>query len=421
VLAASAAPAQASRVRLGLGDDLAFLDDRAAPRDAAFARARRAGARLVRLTLDWSRVAPPGTTKPAGFDAEDPAAPEYRWGYIEDAVRSASDRHFGVVLTIVRAPPWAEPRGSPDPVELGRFARAAARRFSGFYPDPKRLGNGLTMGGAALPHVRYWQLWDEPNDPRNLQAGSENPADLYRRLLNAGARAVNAVDEDNVVVTAGTAARPGALAFWRRLLCLSARCTDRPRFDVYAHDPVTGRSPDARLRGGAIGVGELPRLSRLVKRAAPHKQLWITKLAWNTRPAAPSGLSPRGQSRYLARGLELAVERAGASAVIWEGLGDAAGYAGFPSIRSGLFDASWHAKPALVAFRFPFVVRHGLAWGISPLRRRSRVRIEHRVGRVWRSLHTVRTNGSGVFHTALRTPGDYRAHAGRLTSLPSRR
>ena len=131
-----------------LSDDLAFTDSSPEPRALAFATARRAGARVVRITLDWSRVAPEGSVKPPGFRAADPADPGYRWGYVEDAVRDAAARHLRVLLVIDRAPAWAGER-KPDPGELGAFARAAARRFSGFYPDPKDSGNGLT---------RSWQV-----------------------------------------------------------------------------------------------------------------------------------------------------------------------------------------------------------------------------------------------------------------------
>ena len=133
-----------------LSDDLAFTDSSPEPRALAFATARRAGARVVRITLDWSRVAPDGSVKPPGFRAADPADPGYRWGYVEDAVRDAAARHLRVLLVIDRAPAWAGER-KPDPGELGAFARAAARRFSGFYPDPKNSGNGLTSIWQVAP------------------------------------------------------------------------------------------------------------------------------------------------------------------------------------------------------------------------------------------------------------------------------
>src|SRR5215207_2068800 len=156
-----------------LSDDLAFIDSRAAERALAFRAARRAGARMVHITLDWSLVAPSGSVKPAGFDAANPADPAYRWGYVEEAVRDAARQGLQVAFVVVRAPVWGEGRdrpvsaaaGSwqPNPPELAAFVRAAARRFSGFYPDPKSSGDGLTGRGRSLPHVRFWQIWARPN------------------------------------------------------------------------------------------------------------------------------------------------------------------------------------------------------------------------------------------------------------------
>src|SRR3954469_11066833 len=136
VLVAVAPPATAAAVAStpirALADDLAFVDSRPAARSLAFETARHARARVVRITLDWSRVAPGGARKPSGFRASDPSDPAYHWGYIEDAVRDATAAHLRTLLVIDRAPAWA---GGPDPGELGAFVRAAARRFSGFYPD----------------------------------------------------------------------------------------------------------------------------------------------------------------------------------------------------------------------------------------------------------------------------------------------
>ena len=84
--------------------------------------------------------------------------------------------------------------------------QAAARRYSGTFPDPHRPG-------AALPRVRYWQPWNEPNLPtfispqwtgRRLRARPASPA-WYRRMLNGAYARVKAVHADNHVVAAGTA------------------------------------------------------------------------------------------------------------------------------------------------------------------------------------------------------------------------
>jgi hypothetical protein len=374
---ALAAPAVASTPVRALTDDLAFVDPRPEARALAFQTARGAGARTVRITLDWSRVAPGGPSKPAGFDPANPADPAYQWGYIEDAVRDATAARLRVVLVVLRAPAWA---GQPDTAELGAFVRAAARRFSGFYPDPKDAGNGLTTPGRSLPRVRIWQIWDAPT------GGMRH----YRQMLVVAGRALNRVAASNRVVGAATAKRP---------------------FDVAAHDVSSPRG----LRG----------LAKL-RRTAGRRPLWLTGLGLDTPPGNPGGASTARQARYLASALYRA-DRAGVRLVAWEGLQDRASYiAGFPSIASGLFFnfendlARDPAKPALRAYRFPFVLEGRRAWGIAP-RGGRRVRLERRTGGDWRTVASAPTSGSGEFTASVRRRGLYRARQAEELSRPWRR
>ena len=389
-LASAATPVRA------LSDDLAFTDSSPKPRALAFATARRAGARVVRITLDWSRVAPEGSVKPPGFRAADPADPAYRWGYVEDAVRDAARRHLRVLLVIDRAPAWAGER-NPDPGELGAFARAAARRFSGFYPDPKGSGNGLTRSGRSLPRVRWWQLWEAPNSGTTLQPAN-GAADHYRKMLDAVRPALRRISSENLLVTGGTV-NDGAiapLAFWRRVR--------KAPFDIAAHDHPTSPAQLRRIR------------------AIVGKPLWITRVGRETPPLNPNGVSPATQARYLSKTLYLA-DRAGVGLVVWNGLQDRVSYLeGFPSIASGLFFnvdndlARDPAKPALQAFRFPFVVTGRRAWGVAP-RGGAVVRIEERHGDGWRRVSSLRSSASGEFTADVRGRGVYRARQARAHSL----
>ena len=404
---------------LGLSDDLAFTDSRPAQRALAFAEARRAGARLVRITLDWSLVAPGGPVKPSGFDAAEPADLAYRWGYVEDAVRDAARHNLRVVLVIVRAPAWAEgpgrPEGAapgswrPDPAELGAFVRAAARRFSGFFPDPKAPGDGLTGPGGSLPRVRFWQVWDDPNAAAALQP-ADTAVEHYRRMLDSASSAAKRVAGDNAVV-AGAPSPAGAIApltFWRDLLAGPAR------FDVAAD-------------GGAPRSGRLRRLRMLLARADVRGPLWLTDLGWETPPRNPAGVSPARQARLLTEAVFRA-DRADVSQVIWNGLQDRISYLpGFPSIASGLFFnytedlARDPAKPARRAYHFPFLVRRAgrrvRAWGIAP-RPRAHVSIERRRGGRWRRVERVRASRSGEFRARKRgRHGLFRARQGSTRSL----
>jgi hypothetical protein len=380
--------AQASTPVRALSDDLAFTDSRPGERADAFREARLAGARVVRITLDWSLVAPGGGAKPAGFDAADPGDPAYRWGYVEDAVRDAARRRLRVVLAVVRAPAWAQQAGRPDPAELGDFVRAAARRFSGFYPDPKSSGDGLTGEGRSLPAVRLWQVWERAN----LLSGG---AGHYRRMLATSATALTRVDAENQVVAGGTAER-GAVAFWRALR--------GARFDIAAHS----------------GVSSLGRVSRAVR-----KPLWLTEVARDTM--RPGAASLAGQARYLVKAL-YAADRAGAELFSWRGLQDRTTHLpNFPTVASGLFANVTNrisrdpAKPARTAFRFPFLIQGRKAWGIAPAGR-AVVTIERRSGGSWRAAGSVRASRSGEFSGGLPPgSGSYRARLGRARSLVWRR
>jgi hypothetical protein len=382
-------PAGASTPIRALSDDLAFIDSRPSERAAAFREARRVGARVVRITLDWSLVAPNGEAKPLDFDSARPSDRAYRWGYVDDAVRDAAAHHLDVLLVVVRAPAWAQMLGGPDPAELGHFVRAAARRYSGFYPDPKDSGDGLTQKGSSLPAVRLWQVWDRAN----LGFGTR----LYRRMLRASAAALNRVDGSNVVVAGGTTPqRVGR--FWRGLR--------GAQFDIAAHSSLS------RLRPVRRNVG---------------RPLWVTDIGRDTRPWSLGGVSRSQQARFLIRALYLA-DRVRAALFCWKGLQDRNTYLpNFPSIASGLiFNVSDEvrrdpAKPAWRAFHFPFLVRESRAWGIAP-RGGGRVAIERRGKRGWRRVRTVRAARSGEFSAGVgRRSGRYRARQRRAKSLPWRR
>jgi hypothetical protein len=381
--------AHASTPVRGLSDDLAFTDARPDERAAAFREARRAGARVVRITLDWSLVAPGGPSKPAGFDPADPADPAYSWGYVEDAVRDAAAERLRPLLVVFRAPAWAQGADGPDPAELAAVVRAAARRFSGFYPDPKDQGNGLTEEGASIPAVRRWQIWDLANET----VGSVGH---YRRMLQASWEALDQVDSRNQVIAGGTSAK-GAVRFWRGMRGAA--------FDAAAH------SSTASLR----------RVHRAFGRPRP---LWVTDVARSTPPFDPNGVSLSRQARLLVQAI-YAADRARAQLFSWRGLQDRTTHLpNFPSIASGLFFnytdsiAGDPAKPARQAFRFPFLVTGSRAWGIAP-RPRAHVRIERRIGGGWAVVAVVRASGTREFSTGVEAgSGRYRARQGPERSLP---
>ena len=116
------------------------------------------------------------------------------------------------------APGWAEgpnrppvsptvPAGvwKPSAKDYGAFSEAAAKRYSGTFPDPLNPGQ-------LLPRVTDWQGWNEPNlniylTPQwtRSAASSTMPAPTPSApMMNAFYTGIKAASTSNLVVTAGT-------------------------------------------------------------------------------------------------------------------------------------------------------------------------------------------------------------------------
>jgi hypothetical protein len=137
-------------LRTGLMDTDLFTS---AQRPQALSVARRAGARYIRLIINWAHIAP--SSPPAGFNASDPDSPGYDWTSLDNLVTSAASAGLTPILDIATPPSWAlssRPKapnaGRPKIAAVGQFARALALHYDGSH-------------GAPAEHV--FQVWNEPN------------------------------------------------------------------------------------------------------------------------------------------------------------------------------------------------------------------------------------------------------------------
>jgi hypothetical protein len=407
--------------------DTALLDPHVFSSDSAelgFRRTRAAGARYVRLLLNWREVAPEGTRKPASFDAANPHAAAYRWEAFDRQVRLAVEAGLIPFVDILRAPEWAEDRSvhgnlatrRPDPAELAAFATAAARRYSGRDKDH--------------PRVRLWQVWNEPNLSTYLTPqfvrGRPAAADWYRNMVNAFAKAVKGVDPSNTVIAGGLSPftfknpeAPGVapMLFMRRFLCLSRRgngksCDERTSFDVWSHHPYTTGGPTHHAAApDDVSLGDLGDMRRVLRMGSPSidsrgpVRFWVTEFSWDSSPPDPKGVPATLHARWVAEAL-YRMWNAGIELVTWFTIRDDP-FTSTP-FQSGLYlnrgpMSRDRAKPALAAFRFPFVAfpRKGgvFVWGRS-LRGATPVVVEYRKrggGGDWHSIGTVKPNRNGIF------------------------
>jgi hypothetical protein len=326
---------------------------------------------------------------------------------------------------------------NPDPEAFAAFLHAAALRYGGSFQDPQNPG-------AALPRVRYWEPWNEPNIPGYYSA--PNPVSAYRTLLNDAYDALKKVHGDNVVILGGLAPVspvPGSippLNFAARLLCLHPagssfapnRSCQRVKFNILGMHPYALAATPTKhaYKPGDVLVGDMGELRALLSAtnrfhtAVPSTGhvIWVTEFHWYTNPPNPViGDREATAARYVAYSM-YEMWRSGVQLVVWQQVGDGPGHDA--ASGPGLYSASGRPKLTLQAFAFPVVasVSHGrgFVWGRAPVSSPASIVVEHFVGGSWRSVSTVSTGRYGVFAAYFRARGNgvYRAQMiGGSTSL----
>jgi hypothetical protein len=411
----------------------------------SLARLRPAGVDAFRITLDWASVAPP--TRPASFDAANPADPSYNWRSFDRRIIDLRAHKVEPIVAIYDAPVWARTndRGAASPpvvADLRAFATAAAKRYGG--------------GFSGLPRVRYWIVWLEPNlTPQlapQLVGGRPAAPIVYRDMINAMADAVHGVHADNWVIAGGLAPfrdiTPevvnqdkdwGPLSFMRSLFCLTnslgRACSNPVRADIWAFHPYTSGGPQHRAQlPNDVSLGDLDKLRRVLNAAqrngaitAPRGlRLWVTEFSWDSNPPDPCSPPmtllkrwiPEAFYRMWANGVEL---------VTWLQLMDDPLATSF--YQSGLYFwartiGAAKPKPFIQAFRLPFVaLRRGngvFVWAHTPLGRTGRVIVQQTFKGGWTRVKVLRTDRYGVAQAVLpRKPiGQFRAIFGLQKSLP---
>jgi hypothetical protein len=427
---------------LGLQGD-GFADGSGPQAAKAYGAMRAINGSYVRIALEWSEVVGNAgqSTPPKGFNYMDPNNPNYTWGQIDAEVRSVVAHRLQPIFVIDRAPNWAIGPGTPtkytspgswnpNPTLYSGFIHAAATRYSGTYPDPQNRGK-------ALPRVKYWEPWNEPNIPGYLNA--PNPIAAYRNLLAIAYRQLKAVHSDNKVMLGGLAPVspvPGStppLTFAADLMCLRpvgsgykpVGSCQRARFDILAVHPysLTATPTAHATKPGDMFTGDMGKVRALLRAAGNRYPLWATEFSWFTNPPDPQvGDPPNTAARYVAYSL-YEMWKAATSVVIWFQVIDSNSQDSFSG--GGLYYASGRPKPTLQAFAFPFVAGvnggRGWAWGRVPSSGARSVVVERRTGARWIKVASARTGSDGVFTAAFSARGNavYRARvSGGPTSLP---
>ncbi len=339
--------------------------------DTVFPVLRTLRTRLIRINLVWGGAG--GVSKRRPANAANPADPAYDWASYDRTVNYAAQYGIKVVFSIVGTPPWANAAAGvnvapANPLDLQRFAAAAARRYNGRYPG---------ADGRLLPAVRSWLAWNEPNNPAFLRpqyrrvgtrSVPQSPID-YAKICNAIVRGVGVTTVGASKVACGvtaprgnnnpSSARPALspIAFLRGMKLAGAT-----GFDAYAHHPYYGSPaetpstpPPTPSRGQAptaITLGNINLLIAEVTKLYGNKRIWITEYGYQTNPPDPIfGVTLARQALYLTQAFGIARRHPRIDMMLWFLLRDETRARIEEGWQSGLLTTGGTRKPSFSAFQ----------------------------------------------------------------------
>jgi hypothetical protein len=335
--------------------------------DKSFPILKRLRTQVLRVDLYWGgKTGVPhkfGVAKRKPLDATDPADPAYNWGIYDRTVNYAAQYGVKIMFTIYGTPPWANGNKGPNVAPksfraLQDFAYAAATRYAGDFP---------AEDGRALPRVRLWTAWNEPNEPFQLSPQYQRvgrryvimSARNYAKICNSVYTGVHSTMNAGEQVACGVTAPGGNnCARCRRstvsplVFMRAAKAAGMKRFDAYAHHPYPrrpGETPTTRPPSNSITLANIGLLQAQLRRLYGRKPLWITEYGYQTNPPDRTlGVSWAKQAAYLKQAYAIARKNPTIQIMLWFLLRDEPILGGW---QSGLMTSKGRVKPAFNAFR----------------------------------------------------------------------
>ncbi|NJL03713.1 MAG: PQQ-binding-like beta-propeller repeat protein [Chloroflexaceae bacterium] len=220
---------------------------------------------------------------------------QFVWRPLDQIVSAARANDTHLLLSIVRAPPWATATGHDglpdDPQDFARFAGLLASRYRG--------------------RVAAYQIWNEPN---LAHEGGGTPADPahYLAVLQAGYQAIKAADPCALVVSAALAATHNPdpavaredLPYFEQLYQLDNGAFLRAADIVGVHTGAGNHRPTDLWQDADLShtyFRHIERTRAIMERYRDPRQVWLTEYGWTvtTATGAPPPVSEQEQATYL--------------------------------------------------------------------------------------------------------------------------
>jgi hypothetical protein len=315
---------------------------------------------ILRVDLYWGGKFGVAKRRPA--DATDPSDSAYDWSLYDRTVNYAAQYKIKLLFTIYGTPRWENGQATPNHApknfaDLQKFAYAAATRYAGDYPADD---------GRALPAVRYWTAWNEPNQPFQLspqykRVGGKwivQSAIDYAKICNAIYTGIHSTMLAGEKVACGVTAPGGNNAPTQSRPTVSpiaflqaAKKAGMKKFDAYAHHAYPRKpteTPTTRPPTNAVTLANIGDLTKELTRLYGVKPLWITEYGYQTNPPDKTfGVSWAKQAAYVKQAYAIARKNPRIQMLVWFLLKDEPILSGW---QSGLMTASGKKKPAFTAF-----------------------------------------------------------------------
>jgi hypothetical protein len=409
LLRPAAAHASANQVSI-MQDDDQLLYRGNATRDQTLTQMKKLGVDAVRVTVLWSVVAQ--RIKSHGhFDGSNPRSyPKANWDRYDELDKSAHRLGIGVYFDVTGPGPARfmghtkdrsiAPAYKPNAAQFYKFVKAVGKRYSGTYRDEN-------YGRTILPPVRWWSIWNEPNQggwlaPQYVHGKPYSPQ-LYRELYLRGRLALAQTGHGGDLILAGETAPLGSSGtgarspmrpkkFIRELFCLkpdlspytgsaarSRGCGLFQRFAAaggwqmtgWAHHPYTKKlAPTARdANPDSITLANISDLGTLLDTVAakthyikPGVPIFLTEFGYETTPPDKfAGIPLDQQSAWINQGDYLAYKNPRIDSNAQFLFEDQRPLTHFKknskrywfTYQSGLRFANGKAKPAYAAYAMP--------------------------------------------------------------------
>jgi hypothetical protein len=315
---------------------------------------------VLRVNLYWGGKF--GVAKRRPLDATDPSDPAYDWSLYDRTVNYAAQYKIKLLFTINATPRWesgfAATNHAPKKfVDLENFAYAAATRYAGDFP---------AEDGRALPPVRYWTAWNEPNQYFQLTPQYKRvrgkwiiqSAIDYAKICNSIYTGIHSTMLSGEKVACGVTAPGGnnnptggrqtisPVAF-----LMAAKKAGMKKFDAYAHHAYPRKpteTPTTKPPKNAVTLANIGDLTKVLVKLYGNKPLWITEYGYQTNPPDKTlGVSWTKQALYLKQAYAIARKNPRIQMMIWFLMKDEPRLSGW---QSGFMTASGKKKPSFAAF-----------------------------------------------------------------------